>query len=119
MTDTAAATEQFFQRYASALLARDEQALATMYSVPSLILFPGRSIAVTDAAQTAEFFASAWDQYEGVDEANPQLRIMGEGPGTVWADVTWSYDGEPREHFCYQLIESDGEYRIVVLTLLG
>ena len=69
MTDTNEKVDQFFERYASALLARDAKAMAGMYAVPSLILFPGTSIPVSDANQTEEFFASSWGQYEGVDAA--------------------------------------------------
>lgn len=115
-TDTYAKTEQFFERYAAALLDRDEKAVAEMYAVPSLILFPGQSIPVTDARQTEQFFASAWGQYEGVTEVGRDLRIMGEAPGSVWADVTWFYDGEARERMCYQLIEGPAGYQIAVLT---
>jgi hypothetical protein len=116
MTDTSDTTAQFFERYAAALLARDEQAIAGMYAVPSLILFPGQSIAVSDASQTEAFFASSWAQYEGVGTAESEVTIMGEAPGTVWADVTWSYGGRPRERFCYQLVERPGGYQIAVLT---
>lgn len=108
--------ERFFDRYADALLARDTQAMGRMYAVPSLVLFPGRTLLVTNARQTEEFFASAWDQYEGVDAVAKQLVIMGEAPGSVWADVTWSYGGRARERFCYQLVEEGEEYRIAVLT---
>jgi hypothetical protein len=116
MTDTNEKVDQFFERYASALLARDAKAMAGMYAVPSLILFPGTSIPVSDANQTEEFFASSWGQYEGVDAVDKQLVVMGEAPGSVWVDVTWSYDGQPRERFCYQLVEGNDGYRIAVLT---
>ncbi len=116
MANTKEKVEQFFQGYAAALLARDEKAIAEMYAVPSLILFPGQSIVVTDAKQTEEFFASSWSQYEGVHEAKKKLVIMGEAPGSVWADVTWTYGGAPQERFCYQLIEGNGGYQIAVLT---
>lgn len=108
--------ERFFDRYADALLARDEKAIARMYAVPSLILFPGDAIAVLDAAQTEQFFASSWDQYAGVDEVDRHLVVMAQAPGTVWADVTWSYGGRKQERFCYQLVERDGGYQIAVLT---
>jgi ketosteroid isomerase-like protein len=108
--------EQFFERYAAALLARDAKAIAGMYAVPSLILFPGRSIPVTDARQTEEFFAASWGQYEGVDAVDKQLVVMGEAPGSLWVDVTWSYGGQPRERFCYQLVEGRDGYQIAVLT---
>ncbi len=41
MTDTTVKADQFFDRYATALLARDAKAIAGMYAVSSLILFPG------------------------------------------------------------------------------
>jgi hypothetical protein len=109
-------THQFFERYAAALLARDERTIAEMYAVPSLILFPGAPIAVSDARQTEEFFAASWDQYDGVDAVDKEIVVMGEAPSSVWADVTWSYGGAPRERFCYQLVPGPDGYRIAVLT---
>jgi hypothetical protein len=116
MTTPKEKTDEFFEQYASALLARDEKVIAQMYAVPSLILFPGNSIVVDDAKQTEEFFATSWGQYESVSEVQKQVVIMGEAPHCVWADVTWSYEGEPHERFCYQLVEKDGRYQIAVLT---
>lgn len=114
--DTNDTAERFFERYAAALLARDAKAIAGMYAVPALILFPGKSIPVTDSKQTEAFFTASWSQYEGVDALDKQIAIMGEAPGSLWADVTWSYGGQPRERFCYQLIEGSGGYQIAVLT---
>lgn len=108
----------FFDRYAKALLARDEKAVAQLYAVPALILFPGSAIPVSDVSQTERFFASAWDQYEGVDAVDKRVEIIAEGPGSVWADVTWSYDGAPRERMCYQLIDGPQGWQIAVLTQL-
>ena len=116
MTGRDDTAEQFFERYAAALLARDATAIAGLYAVPSLILFPGNSIPVSDARQTEAFFESSWDQYDGVDEIERKIVIMGEAPGSVWADVTWSYGGRPRERFCYQLIEGTDGFQIAVLT---
>jgi hypothetical protein len=116
MRDTVSTAHEFFERYAAALLARDERAIAGMYAVPSLILFPGTSIAVSDASQTEEFFASAWKQYDGVDAVDKQITIMGEAPGSIWADVTWIYNGKAQERFCYQLIGGRDGYKIAVLT---
>lgn len=116
MTATTDKAHRFFERYAAALLARDEKAVAGMYAVPSLILFPGRSIPVSDASQTEAFFAASWDQYDGVDAVDSQIVVMAEAPGSIWADVTWSYDGQPRERFCYQLVEGPDGYQIAVLT---
>lgn len=72
---------EFFDRYAVALLARDERTIAHMYAVPALILFPGQPVVVTDARQTEEFFASAWDQYDGVDQLDKEVTILAQAPG--------------------------------------
>jgi len=119
MTATQDTVDRFFEQYAAALLARDATAIAGMYAVPSLILFPGTSIPVSDSRQTEEFFASAFSQYAGVDAMEKHTAIMGEAPGTVWADVTWTYTKRQPERFCYQLIDSTGGYRIAVLTLMA
>ena len=87
-----------------------------MYAVPSLILFPSKSIPVSDANQTEEFFAASWSQYDGVEAVDKQIVVMAEAPGSLWADVTWSYDGKARERFCYQLVEGIDGYQIAVLT---
>ncbi|MBA2520445.1 MAG: hypothetical protein H0V24_12320 [Chloroflexia bacterium] len=39
MTDTSDTVDAFFERYAAALLARDERAIAGKYAIPSLIVF--------------------------------------------------------------------------------
>ena len=108
--------EQFFDTCARALLARDERAMAGLYAVPSLVLFPGNPVLVTDAAQTAAFFAASWAQYEGVTEAERDVVVLADAPGSLWADVTWTYGGGPRERFCYQLVETPDGYRVAVLT---
>lgn len=116
MTQINDKTQLFLDRYEAALLARDERTIAQMYAVPSLIVFPGNSTVVADQAQVNEFFASAWEQYEGATEEEHRARLMAEAPGTLWVDVTWISPERPRERFCYQLVENDGEYRIGVLT---
>jgi uncharacterized protein DUF4440 len=108
--------DEFFDRYAAALLARDEKAIARMYAVPALILFPGNAVPVTDQHQTEAFFAASWGQYEGVDAVDKAVTVMADAPGSVWADVTWTYGGEARERFCYQLVERPGGWQIAVLT---
>lgn len=117
-TMTAFDTAAFFDHYQAALLDRDAARIATMYAVPGLILFPGSSIAVTDPAQTEQFFASSFGQYAGVTEVDHNLTVMTETDHSVWADVTWSYDGRPRERFCYQLIGATDRPQIAVLTPL-
>ncbi|MBX9245373.1 hypothetical protein ICW40_11210 [Actinotalea ferrariae] len=110
--------DRFFERYAAALLARDEAAVARMYAVPGLILFPGDAIPVTDVRQSEQFFAASWGQYEGVDSMERRVVVMAEAPGSVWVDVTWTY-GDRGERFCYQLVRDADGLRIAVLTPLG
>lgn len=69
-TASTAATE-FFDSYRRALLDRDAAGIAAHYAVPALIEFPGQAIAVSDAAQTKSFFASAFDQYADVTVLTP------------------------------------------------
>ncbi|RYB89933.1 DUF4440 domain-containing protein [Nocardioides oleivorans] len=118
MTTTADIAATFFTDYAAALLARDEDAIARMYAVPALVLFPGRAIAVSDRSQTAEFFASSWEQYDGVAEAEPDVTVLASTADAIWADVRWSFDGAERERFCYQLGRTDDEWQVAVLTPL-
>lgn len=117
MTTTETAVREFFDRYAAALVARDENAIADLYAVPSLILFPGQPVAVSDPQQTREVFAAGWSQYAGVESMDSTISVIKQGPGTVWVEVTWSYAGGG-EHFCYQLVERPAGLQIAVLTLL-
>lgn len=119
MTTTTEQAVQFFDRYRTALLARDEAAVAQFYGVPALIVFPGQVIPVSDSAQTEAFFASSWPQYEGVETVDSEVAVLAEAPGSIWADVTWSHDGQPLERFCYQLVEMAGKLKIAVLTPLA
>lgn len=111
-------TINFFHRYQAALLERDAARTATMYAVPGLILFPGSSVAVTDPAQTEQFFTAAFGQYEGVTSVDHELTTIAQTGHSVWADVTWSYDGRPQERFCCQLINAAAGPQIAVLTPL-
>lgn len=111
-------TIDFFNRYQAALLDRDAARIATMYAVPGLILVPGSSVAVTDAAQTEQFFTASFAQYPGVTAVDDELRITAQTKHSAWADVTWSYDGRPQERFCYQLINATAGPQIAVLTPL-
>jgi hypothetical protein len=112
MTGIRDQVEEFFERYAAALLARVAVAVPQLYA----ILFPDTAIPVTDPSQTEQFFASAWEQYEGIDAASREIVVMGEAPSSVWADVTWRYGGDAGERFCYQLIATPAAYQIAVLT---
>jgi ketosteroid isomerase-like protein len=118
MSTTIERAETFFEQYELALLARDADAIALMYSVPALIVFPGDLIPVVHTDQTRDFFASAFDQYEGIRDVDRQMSMIAETPGSLWVDVTWSFQIRPSERFCYQLVDRQGELQIAVLTPL-
>jgi len=119
MSISSSSVEQFFDRYAAALLARDARSVAAMYAVPGLIVFPGQSVAVSDPRQTEKFFAGSWDQYEAVDTVDKTVSTIAATASTAWVDVTWSYAGRAQERFCYQLVDGPAGLQIAVLTLLG
>lgn len=108
----------FFARYAQALLDRDAETIADMYAVPALIAFPRQSIAVSERSQTRDFFAANWSGYDGIHDADPRVRIVASSEHSLWVDVTWSYDGQPRERYIYQLLGGAAEWQIGVLTPL-
>lgn len=109
----------FFDAYRGALLDRDAAAVATMYAVPALIVFPGQIIAVSDARQTEEFFAGAFGQYADVTAADTTISIVAATAHSIWADVTWDYHGgAPDERSMYQLVDTDSGWKIAVLTPL-
>ena len=110
--------EAFFDRYRAALLDRDAARIATMYAVPGLVLFPGSSVPVTSKDQTEQFFAASFSQYEGVSEIDLELRVLVETSHSTWVDLTWCYNGQRRERFCYQLINAEPP-QIAVLTPLN
>lgn len=109
----------FFDTYAQALLDRDGEKLSHLYAVPALIAFPQQSILVADRQQTRKFFDQGWEQYAGVDEVEPAVRIIVASAYSIWADVTWSYGGEPRERFIYQLLNTGDDWEVGVLTPLA
>jgi len=113
-------TDTFFGTYTRALLHRDAEAIADHYSVPALIAFPGQVITVSDRAQTAAFFTSAFAQYDGVTDASAAIVVVAETGHSVWADVTWTYEGpaEPERNMYQLLRDADGTWRIGVLTPL-
>ena len=121
MDDDATAStvaDEFFADYSRALLSRDPAAIAERYAVPALIAFPGTLIAVTDASQTVDFFASAIGQYDSVTSATTEIRVAAATSASVWADVTWTYDSQPGERNMYQLVRTADGWRIGALTPL-
>jgi ketosteroid isomerase-like protein len=118
MTTTNERVQSFFDRYELALLARDADAIASMYSVPALIVFAGDLIPVVHTDQTRDFFASAFDQYEGVRDVDREMTVIAETLNSIWVDVKWSFQERSSERFCYQLIDHHGDLQIAVLTPL-
>ncbi|GAB3305468.1 hypothetical protein EK0264_04790 [Epidermidibacterium keratini] len=117
--DESQIAESFFDAYQSALLDRDAEAVARMYAVPALIAFPGQVIAVSDARQTEDFFTGAFGQYAGVTAADTTIRIVAATAHSIWADVAWdNHGGAPDERNMYQLIHTDADWKIAVLTPL-
>jgi ketosteroid isomerase-like protein len=116
MTDELTTANTFFDRYASALLARDEAAVAAMFASPVLLVTPGTPSVPATTDQVEAFFASSWDGYEGIDAFDKQITIMGAGRGSLWAYVTWFYRGQAQERMCYQLVSGDDGWKIAVLT---
>ena len=110
---------QFFDAYTRALLDRDASAIADHYAVPALIEFPGQRILVTEARQTEQFFAQAFGQYEGVTEVDAAVTVTASTGHSIWADVTWRYQGgAPDERNMYQLVSTEDGWKIAVLTPL-
>lgn len=115
---TPAFVRDFFVRHARALLDRDAAGIAELHAVPGLILVPGRVVAVNDRDQVEDFFHASWCNRGEVGELGNHITVIAEAPGSLWVDVTWSYPGDFRERFRYQLTEQDGEWYIAVVTPL-
>lgn len=119
MTNAHEIAVTFFDGYAQALLDRDAEKLSRLYAVPALIAFPQQCIPVTDRLQTKEFFDQGWEQYAGVDDAEAAVTVIASTAHSIWADVVWSYGGQPRERFIYQLLRNGDEWQVGVLTPLA
>lgn len=110
---------EFFETYTCALLDRDAAAIAAHYAVPALIEFPNQRIVVFEAAQTENFFRTAFEQYEGITRADADIDVVEKTGHSVWAAVSWSYDLDvPGERNMYQLVRTDEGWKIAVLTPL-
>src|SRR5699024_1091244 len=97
-----------FHTYTRAPISRAAAAMADHYAAPALSEFAGQRISVTDASQTASFFAGAFDQYEAVTEVDAAVSAIASTGHSIWADVTWRYHGRaPDERNMYQLVQTD------------
>ncbi len=111
-------TQTFFDTYSRALVTRDADAVSGLYATPSLILFPGQSIAVSETSQTADFFLQAWEQYDGIQHTSTDINVLAQTQYSVWADVTWHHDNNTTERMMYQLVDTQYGWKIAVLTAL-
>lgn len=114
-----AAVHDFFSDYTRALLSRDPDAVAACYAVPALICFPGRSMAVSERAQTRDYFSANLPTYASVTTLKPELDVVAATDASIWADVTWHFDSMPPERYMYQLVLDGDRWRIAVLTPLS
>jgi ketosteroid isomerase-like protein len=130
MSQTTRTTETvgaFLDRYARALSEIDLDALADCYHYPALAVTRLGCQAITDPAQTREFFAANGAAYkargiESVRITRPRASYDEDGLWVGLADLE-NLDGEGRhvgtEHNAYQLLRGgDGRWRIAVTTPL-
>lgn len=116
-TSTQSTAQDFFDTYARAVVARDAEAVADLYCVPSLVLFPAQPLPVSDRKQVRTFFADAAARHGEIEHASPTVEVLASAPDhSIWADVTWSYDGTEQERFVYQLVRDHGSWLVAVLT---
>lgn len=128
MTDTTTeSVAAFLDRYARALSEIDLDALADCYHYPALAVTRRGCQAVSDPAQTREFFAANGAAYKarGIDAVritNPRPAYDEDGLWVGLADLE-NLDADGRhvgtKHNAYQLLRgADGRWRIVVTTPL-
>lgn len=55
----------------------------------------------------------------GRERVRVEVHVIAETEHSVWADVRWFHDGTDAERFVYQLVRSDGAWKIAVLTPMG
>lgn len=117
--------EQFFDRYAEALLAGDVKKVAGMYSVPSLVVVPGKISGAKSPEDVEEFVRGFISRFEPLKEYLPKFEAVASDADYVhWVDVTWSYDEDgtgirAQEHIRYLLTGENEKIKITAATLLN
>lgn len=84
----------FMQKFARALSAGDGKTIATMWSVPALVLSDQGSIAVSSRDEVEKFFSGAKEQYaaRGINQAAPEIQSTDWLTGRIaMARVRWPY----------------------------
>lgn len=84
----------YFRRFAKALTQGDAKTIATMWSVPALVMSDQGSKAVRSKDEVEQFFGGAKEQYteRGINEAIPTIkRVDWITPKMVLVHVRWPY----------------------------
>ncbi|HUP17318.1 MAG TPA: hypothetical protein VM848_14860 [Acidimicrobiia bacterium] len=116
MTQTTDKANQFFECYAAALLARDKAAMAGMYAIPSLILFPGNFDSGDRCPPNRGVLRRLPGAVRRSRFSRPAGSDHGRGSGDCMGRRHLVLSGPTPERFCYQLIEGADGYQIAVLT---
>ncbi len=117
-----------FETYSTLLAEGDLDHLARLYAYPAMVVAPHARLVVADQDQTRHYFAGGLRTYA-------ERGIVGTQPTVTWSDqpgrgVAVAYvsfrnvdaRGEEvsQEHYCYQLVQIDGWWKISTITpLLG
>ncbi|WOQ17163.1 nuclear transport factor 2 family protein [Raineyella sp. W15-4] len=117
-----------FETYATLLTEGDLDHLARLYVYPAMVIAPHARLVVQDHDQTRRYFAGAVKGYaeKGIVRSHPTVTWCDQpGRGVAVAYVTLrNVDAAGREvnqeHYCYQLVQLDGWWKISTITpLLG
>jgi hypothetical protein len=89
-----ASVQDFLDRFGRALTAGDGKTIATMWSMPALVLGDTMVKAVSTPAEVEQFFGGAREQYNqrGITDTRPDiLRLEWVTERIVVVDVRWPY----------------------------
>jgi hypothetical protein len=116
-------TEEFFERYGTALTAGDLEGIALCYSYPSLVVTDTASRSLSSPEEVIAAFGGAdeMDEAVGLTRAVAGIQKI-EGPvgGVVWVTVRWSYrDCSDEERFAdaYRYLLREVESTIEICTV--
>ncbi len=110
--------QDFFERYAQALLSRDGSEIARYWAVPSLVVSDAGAIAVDSNDMIVQFFSSSMEQYAGIEAVKPTITTYQPiSSSTAFCAISWQHgdaDGRPvgEEFGGYILRRDEGAIRI-------
>lgn len=116
--------DAFFARYAERYMASDVDSISEVYEAPLLALRDGQTIHLADRAAVREHLAELMSAYarSGAQRADiARLDITDLGRSSAFATVHWhvrdAHGGLVKDfHTTYQLVRSDGGWRILSYT---